>query len=371
MQQTYRKFQGLQNSKSSFSNPNNQQTLYIIIYLVLLAAAATTWYILPTTTLPPPTSAATTTLRRRYYSATCPSAESTVAQIMKQSLLAEPRSAASVLRLQFHDCFVNGCDGSLLLDDTPTMAGEKLALANINSLRSFEVIDKIKAELEQSCPGVVSCADIVIMAARDAVSLTGGPRWEVKLGRLDGLTASRADSDAVMPSPRANATTLIDLFAKLNLSVKDLVALSGSHSIGRARCFSITHRLYDDQAGARQPEAAIEPGFREKLMQLCPVNGYQNVTGGLDSTPVVFDNLYFKDLVVGKGVLNSDQTLYTSPETRAYVEEFSRDEEAFFQAFAEGMIKLGDLQSGQPGEVRRNCRAVNGSPAAAMNNYQN
>ncbi|CAI0438602.1 unnamed protein product [Linum tenue] len=226
------------------------------------------------------------------------------------------------------------------------MAGEKLALANINSLRSFEVIDKIKAELEQSCPGVVSCADIVIMAARDAVSLTGGPRWEVKLGRLDGLTASRADSDAIMPSPRANATTLIDLFAKLKL-------------------------LYDDQTVARQQDAAIEPQFREELMRLCPVNGYQNVTGGLDSTPVVFDNLYFKDLVVGKGVLNSDQTLYTSPETKAYVEEFSRDEEAFFQAFAEGMIKLGDLQSGQPGEVRRNCRVVNGSPAAAMNNYQN
>ena len=59
----------------------------------------------------------------------------------------------------------------MLLDDTPTMLGEKLALANINSLRSYEVIDEVKDALEQACPGVVSCADIIIMASRDAVAL--------------------------------------------------------------------------------------------------------------------------------------------------------------------------------------------------------
>jgi hypothetical protein len=57
------------------------------------------------------------------------------------------------------------------MDATPTMPGEKDALSNINSLRSFEVVDEIKDALEERCPGVVSCADIVIMAARDAVVL--------------------------------------------------------------------------------------------------------------------------------------------------------------------------------------------------------
>ena len=64
-----------------------------------------------------------------------------------------------------------GCDASLLLDDTGSMVGEKLALANINSLRSYEVIDEAKEALERVCPGVVSCADIIVMAARDAVAL--------------------------------------------------------------------------------------------------------------------------------------------------------------------------------------------------------
>lgn len=59
----------------------------------------------------------------------------------------------------------------MLLDDTPTMLGEKLSLSNINSLRSYDVIDEVKEEVERECPGVVSCADIIVMAARDAVVL--------------------------------------------------------------------------------------------------------------------------------------------------------------------------------------------------------
>ncbi|PRQ48595.1 putative peroxidase [Rosa chinensis] len=301
---------------------------------------------------------AATHLQTGYYSGVCPKAEYIVRDVMRRALMREPRSLASVMRFQFHDCFVNGCDASLLLDDTPTMLGEKLALSNINSLRSYEVVDEAKEALENVCPGVVSCADIIIMASRDAVALTGGPDWEVKLGRLDSLTASQEASDNVMPSPRSNATFLIDLFSKFNLSVKDMVALSGSHSIGKARCFSIMIRLYN-QSGTGRPDPAIEPKFREKLDKLCPLNVDQNVTGDLDATSVLFDNQYFKDLVSGRGFLNSDQTLYTFPQTRGFVRQFSIDQGTFFKAFVEGMIKLGDLQIQQPGEVRRNCRVVN------------
>lgn len=66
---------------------------------------------------------------------------------------------------------IQGCDASMLLDDTPTMLGEKLSLSNINSLRSYEVVDEVKEALEKVCPGIVSCADIIIMASRDAVAL--------------------------------------------------------------------------------------------------------------------------------------------------------------------------------------------------------
>ncbi|KAF5480885.1 hypothetical protein F2P56_001591 [Juglans regia] len=305
------------------------------------------------------TMATAAQLRSGFYSETCPEAESVVRQVMKNALIREPRSVASVMRFQFHDCFVNGCDASLLLDDTATMLGEKDALSNINSLRSFEVIDEAKEALERVCPGVVSCADIIIIAARDAVALTGGPFWEVRLGRLDSLSAKQEDSNEIMPSPRSNASSLIDLFHNYNLSVKDLVALSGSHSIGQARCFSVMFRLYN-QSGTGQPDPAIEPKYREKLDRLCPSNVDQNVTGDLDATPRIFDNQYFKDLVAGRGFLNSDQTLFTFTKTRKFVELFSKDQSEFFKAFVTGMLKMGDLQRDQPGEIRRNCRAING-----------
>ncbi|CAK7354580.1 unnamed protein product [Dovyalis caffra] len=311
------------------------------------------------------TSASTVPLRPGFYADTCPEAEFIVKDVMWRNMMREPRSVASVMRFQFHDCFVNGCDASLLLDDTPNMLGEKLSLSNIDSLRSYEVIDEVKEELEKVCPGTVSCADIVIMAARDAVVLSGGPRWEVKLGRVDSLTASQEDSNNIMPSPRANASLLIDLFERFNLSVKDMVALSGSHSIGQGRCFSIVFRLYN-QSGSGKPDPAIEPKYREKLNKLCPLGGDESVTGDLDATPTTFDNRYFKDLVAGRGFLNSDQTLHTFPETRKYVILFSIDQQAFFNAFVEGMIKMGDLQSGRPGEIRSNCRMANSRPVNVL-----
>jgi peroxidase len=255
--------------------------------------------------------------------------------------------------------FEQGCDGSVLMDATPTMAGEKEALSNINSLRSFDVVDEIKEALEERCPGVVSCADIIVMAARDAVALTGGPFWDVRLGREDSLTASQEDSDNIMPSPRANATTLIKLFAGYNLTVTDLVALSGSHSIGEARCFSIVFRLYN-QSGSGRPDPNMDPAYRAGLDSLCPRGGDENVTGGMDATPLVFDNQYFKDLVRLRGFLNSDQTLFSdNAGTRLAVRKFGEDQGAFFRAFVEGMIKMGELQNPRKGEIRRNCRVAN------------
>ena len=66
---------------------------------------------------------------------------------------------------------LQGCDGSVLLDDTPSSRGEKTAIPNNNSLRAFEVVDEIKAAVNKACQDdrVVSCADILAVAARDSV----------------------------------------------------------------------------------------------------------------------------------------------------------------------------------------------------------
>lgn len=64
---------------------------------------------------------------------------------------------------------LQGCDGSVLLDDTAHFKGEKNAGPNRNSVKGFDIIDNIKADVERICPSTVSCADILILAAREAV----------------------------------------------------------------------------------------------------------------------------------------------------------------------------------------------------------
>lgn len=100
-----------------------------------------------------------------FYSQTCPSAESIVKSTVASHVKSDPTLAPGLLRMHFHDCFVQGCDASVLIAGTGT---ERTAFPNLG-LRGYEVIDDAKTQLEAACPGVVSCADILALAARDAV----------------------------------------------------------------------------------------------------------------------------------------------------------------------------------------------------------
>ncbi|KAL6336611.1 hypothetical protein AAG906_035925 [Vitis piasezkii] len=309
----------------------------------------------------------TAQLNSSFYSCTCPNAYTIVRSIVHQAMASDTRIGASLVRLHFHDCFVNGCDASILLDDSPSIQSEKHAAPNFKSARGFEVVDRIKAALECSCRGVVSCADILALASEASVSLSGGPSWTVLLGRRDSTTANQAGANTSIPSPSEGLANISNKFSAVGLEITDLVALSGAHTFGKAQCRTFSERLYNFK-GTGGPDPMLNATYLAILRQICPEDGNGGFgLANLDPTNTPdghdFDNNYFSNLQSLRGLLQSDQELFSTPNAKiiAIVNSFSGNQSAFFQSFAQSMVKMGNISplTGKDGEIRLNCRKVN------------
>ncbi|XP_006658126.2 peroxidase 2-like [Oryza brachyantha] len=296
-------------------------------------------------------STATAQLSATFYDTSCPSAMSIIKSGVTAAVNNERRMGASLLRLHFHDCFVQGCDASVLLAGNERNAGPNL------SLRGFGVIDSIKTQVEAACKQTVSCADILAVAARDSVVALGGPSWSVPLGRRDSLGAATATQviNSLPPSTDSLAQ-LISAYASKGLSATDLVALSGAHTIGVARCRGFRTRLYND--------TNINSAFATALQANCPRatgSGDGNLAPLDTTTPSAFDNAYFTNLLSQKGLLHSDQELFNGGSTDSTVRSFACSAAAFGSAFATAMVKMGNIAplTGTQGQIRLSCSAAN------------
>ncbi|KAJ9563689.1 hypothetical protein OSB04_008849 [Centaurea solstitialis] len=279
-------------------------------------------------------------LSSTFYDGTCPNALRTIRTSIRTAISRERRMAASLLRLHFHDCFVQGCDASILLQDDPSnsIISERNALPNKGSVRGYEVIEAAKSEVEKLCPGVVSCADVLTVAARDASEMVGGPSWSVKLGRRDSTTASLALAETSLPSFKASLDSLIKTFDDNGLSARDMVALSGAHTIGQAQCFLFRDRIYSNGSN-------IDAGFASTRRRGCPINTGNGNLAPLDLvTPNSFDYNYFKNLIQKKGLLESDQVLFSGGSTDSIVSEYSNNPSKFKSDFGAAMVKMADIR---------------------------
>ncbi|KAE8687474.1 Peroxidase 54 [Hibiscus syriacus] len=302
-----------------------------------------------------------------FYDQTCPNVTNIIRGILLNAAINDPRITASLVRLHFHDCFVQGCDGSILLDDPDTT--EKVALPNNNSARGYEVIDQMKAALENVCAQTVSCADILTIAAEESVVLAGGPSWKVPLGRLDSRSANRSLANTALPGFNEPLDDIKAKFAAVGLDTSvDVVALSGAHTFGRAQCFTFDQRLYNF-SGTGDQDPDLNETLAARLREICPTVGLTNLTNLDQTTPDVFDNTYFKNLQVEEGLLRSDQILFSTQgaDTVGIVNDFSSNQTAFFEDFVESMIRMGNIRplADVIGEVRLNCRVVNANISIA------
>jgi peroxidase len=305
-----------------------------------------------------------------YYNKTCPKVEQIVRAETTRMVRASPDLAAALLRLHYHDCFVQGCDASVLLDSTPGNTAEKDARPN-GSLRGFDSVARVKAQLEDACPGVVSCADVLALMARDAVALARGPSWPVALGRRDGRSSSSASCGELAPLV-GDVNAVIEAFAAKGLDVKDLVVLSGGHTLGKAHCPSYSDRLYSGGTNC-STDPVLDVRYADRLRMRCTSaagqvqdnnNNTSSAASELDPGSCVrFDTSYYRHVAKRRGLLRSDASLLDHRYTRAYVLQAAsgRYDGHFFKDFAESMVKMASIGvlTGHQGEIRKQCNVVN------------
>ncbi|XP_060189687.1 peroxidase 51-like [Lycium barbarum] len=303
-------------------------------------------------------------LKTNYYAKTCPNVETIVRNVVKQKIQQTLVTIPAVLRIFFHDCFVEGCDGSVIIASTQGNTAEKDHPDNLSLAGDgFDTVIKAKAAVDAipSCKNKVSCADILAIATRDVVQLSGGPGYQVELGRLDGLTSKSSNVEGNLPKPTFNLNQLNAMFASHGLNQADMIALSAAHTLGFSHCNKVSNRIYNFS-----PKNPVDPTLNKtyaiQLQQMCPKNVDPRVAINMDPiTRRAFDNVYFQNLQKGMGLFTSDQVLFTDQRSKGTVDSWASNSKAFQTAFVNAMTKLGrvGVKTGKNGNIRRDCGAFN------------
>ncbi|XP_074309813.1 peroxidase 6-like [Silene latifolia] len=304
-------------------------------------------------------------LSKDYYKKTCPRFDDVVIQHVTIKQQETPSTAAAVLRVFFHDCMVDGCDASTLVASNAfNPKAERDADINLSLPGdAFDLVTRIKTSLEIQCPGVVSCTDILATSARNLVKMTGGPFYEMLLGRKDGLVSQASRVKGNLALPNMTITEIIDQFKQKGFTIQEMVALVGAHTIGFSHCKQFSNRIFDHNKSGQTTEPKMNPKYAEGLRKLCANYTKDPTMAAFNDvmTPGKFDNMYYRNLQRGLGLLSSDQAMYEDSRTKPIVDLYAANETAFFNDFAKAMEKVGlfQIKTDKDGEVRHRCDQIN------------
>ncbi|PKA63779.1 Peroxidase 42 [Apostasia shenzhenica] len=194
-------------------------------------------------------------LAMNFYKESCPQAEDIIREHVKLLYKRHKNTAFSWLCNLFHDYAVQSCDASLLLDSTRKTLSEKETDRSFG-MRNFRYLEDIKDAVERECPGVVSCADMLVLSARDGIvavrsliltffyclflyllffwgriqtDLTlGGPYIPLKTGRRDGRKSRSDVLEQYLPDHNESISSVLDKFAAIGIDIPGVVALLGN-----------------------------------------------------------------------------------------------------------------------------------------------
>ncbi|EOA35182.1 hypothetical protein CARUB_v10020327mg [Capsella rubella] len=211
-----------------------------------------------------------------------------------------------------------GANGSLRFEP------ELKHAANAGLISALKLIQPIKDKYPN-----ISYADLFQLASATAVEEAGGPDIPMKYGRVDVVAPEQCPEEGRLPDagPPSPADHLRDVFYRMGLNDKEIVALSGAHTLGRAR---------PDRSGWGKPETKYtktgpgEPGGQSWTVKW-----------------LKFDNSYFKDIKEKRDedllVLPTDAALFEDPSFKNYAEKYAEDPAAFFKDYAEAHAKLSNI----------------------------
>jgi len=151
----------------------------------------------------------------------------------------------------------------------------------------------------------------------------------MKYGRVDVTGPEQCPPEGKLPDagPSSPADHLREVFYRMGLDDKDIVVLSGAHTLGRSR---------PERSGWGKPETKYTK------------NG-PGAPGGQSWTAewLKFDNSYFKEIKEKRDqdllVLPTDAALFEDPAFKVYAEKYAADQDAFFKDYAEAHAKLSNL----------------------------
>ncbi|KAM7475971.1 hypothetical protein LguiB_023214 [Lonicera macranthoides] len=307
-----------------------------------------------------------TLLQYNFYQQSCPNAEHIIRSTVHRLYPIRSQDMPALLRLVFHDCFIEGCDASVLLDAADGIESEKESPPN-QSLRGFDLIDIIKQEVEEECPGIVSYT-----------------------GRRDSTVSFPEIATLELPSPQDNLSDAIASFASKGFDERETVSLLGAHSTGMIHCKFFVDRLYNF-SGNNEPDPSIDIEFLKVLRAKCN----NSLSASHDSSPSPslspslspsssidvsvsssslddglkleyegpgssFGTLYYRNLLQNRGILYVDQQLTAGEETETWVRAYASDSSLLRRDFALAMMKLSSYRvlTAPMGQVRLNCRRV-------------
>ncbi|KAI9188458.1 hypothetical protein LWI28_017062 [Acer negundo] len=193
------------------------------------------------------------------------------------------------------------------------------------------------------------------------ISQLRGLSWDVETGRRDGRISNATETFGNLIGPTANISTLVNGWARKGLSVKDLVVLSGGHTIGTSHCSSFNERLYNF-TGKGDADPRLDSEYMEKLKLKCKPGDQKTLVEMDPGSFKTVDESYYTLVSKRRGLFQSDAALLENKETRDYIfSQAGKTFGSFFKDFGVSMVNMGRIEvlTGKSGEIRKVCSRVN------------